>query len=470
MIRLQESLSSPRSAQECFAFVADFRNLPLWDPTADSAVKTTPGAVGIGSVFEIVVMFGPRRLPMRYVITDYEPDRRVVLSGDSETVAAIDEIRFEPLATGTRVVYTADIILKSAGKLTEAAARPIVAFNGKRAIAGLRRALDAEPAIAGPSRWRDLLDRAVLPGALRFTAGGYRAAGLPPVVDRMDGRTVVITGATSGIGEAAAVALSRLGARVVLVGRHAAKLEATRAMLLADNGGDIAMQQADLESMAEVEALGMRLLASEPQIDVLINNAGALFAERAVTVEGHERCLAINLLAPYLLTERLLPKLRACGTALQPSRIVNVSSGGMYLQKLVLDDLENAQGRYDGAKAYARAKRGLVALTIDWARQLADAPVVVHAMHPGWVDTPGIVRSLPGFHRAMKPWLRTPQQGADTIVWLAASPRVATARGNFWLDRQAHLTEVLPGTAVDHAARIRLADKLRSATIAPRLT
>jgi NAD(P)-dependent dehydrogenase (short-subunit alcohol dehydrogenase family) len=461
VIRLQESLSSPRTAAECFAFVADFRNLPAWDPTADAANKITPGALGVGTIFEIVVMFGPRRLPMRYVISEFGPDRRVVLQGEGDEVSAVDEIRFEPLATGTRVVYTADITLKSAGRLTEAAARPIVAFNGKRAMAGLRRVLGAEPPVSGRSSWRNLLDRALLPGAVQFTASGYRAARLPPVIDRLEGRTVVITGATSGIGEAAAIALSRLGARLVLVGRDPAKLDATRAMLRADSGGEVAVHGADLESTAAVRAVAQRLIASEARIDVLINNAGALFAERRLTAEGHERCFAVNLLAPYLLTEALLPKLLSSGTAGRPSRIVNVSSGGMYLQKLDLDDLENASGRYEGAKAYARAKRGLVALTVAWAEQLATAPVVVHAMHPGWVDTPGVVHSLPRFHRAMKPWLRTPAQGADTVVWLAASPRATETRGDFWLDRRPHLTDVLPGTEVDRDTRKRLLAKLR---------
>lgn len=460
MIRLQESLSSPRHAAECFAFAADFRNLPSWDPTAVAATKTTPGTIGVGTAFEIVVVFGPRRLPMRYTVAEFEPGRRVVLNGDGDGVSAIDEIRFEPLATGTRVVYTADITLKSAGRLTEAAARPIVALNGRRAITGLRRALDAEAPVCGFNGWRNLLDRTLLAGAAQFTAAGYRAARLPPVVDRLDGRTIVITGATSGIGAAAAVALTRLGARLVLVGRDAGKLDAARAALIADSGGEVLTQLADLSSVAETEALARRLVETEPRIDVLINNAGDLFPERALTAEGHERCFALNLLVPYRLTEALLPKLRASGSALQPSRIINVSSGGMYLQKLALDDLENARGRYDGATAYARAKRGLVALTVAWAERLAGEPVVVSAMHPGWVDTPGVVRALPRFHRAMKPWLRTPEQGADSIVWLAASPRAVQCGGNFWLDRRPHLTDVLPGTAVHREMRIRLVDQL----------
>ncbi|GAC1627631.1 MAG: hypothetical protein NVS9B10_16810 [Nevskia sp.] len=469
MIRLQESLESPRSARECFRYAADFGNLTGWDPTAIEARKITPGPLAVGSAFDIVVSFGPKRLPMRYVITAFEPERRVLLAGDGETVSAVDEIRFEPLAYaaggGTRVIYTADITLKDAGALTEHAARPIVALNGKRAILGLRRALAEDPPVCGFGLWRNLLDRTLVGGAARFTAAGYRGARLKPIADRLDGRTVVITGATSGIGRHAAEWLARLGARVVLVGRDAGKLAQARAEIVAATGNaEVATQQCELSLLAEVRRLAARLLADEPRIDVLINNAGAIYAERALTAEGHERSHATNLLSPYLLTELLLPRLAEHASADAPARVVNVSSGGMYLQKLQLDDLNSERGRYDGAKAYARAKRGQVALTVDWAEHWRARHVVVHAMHPGWVDTPGVAAALPAFHRRLRPWLRTPEQGADTIVWLAASPRAASCSGNFWLDRRPHLTDVLPGTTVHRDGRMLLRKALAEAT------
>lgn len=339
MIRLQESLETPRSARECFFYTADFRNLTGWDPTAVEARKTTPGPLGVGTAFDIVVRFGPRRLPMRYVITAFEPPHRVVLSGEGETVSAVDEIRFEPLAHfdggGTRVIYTVDLTLKEAGTLTEQAAKPIVMLNGKRSIMGLARALAEDPPAGRVGLLRNLLDRTIVGGAARFTATGFRSAGLKPIADRLDGRTVVITGATSGIGRTAAEWLARLGARVVLVGRSADKLEQARREILAETGNaEVVTQRADLSLMAEVNALASRLLASEPRIDVLINNAGALYADRQLTAEGIERSHATNLLSPFLLTERLLPRLAEGASAEQPARVVNVSSGGMYLQKL----------------------------------------------------------------------------------------------------------------------------------------
>lgn len=306
------------------------------------------------------------------------------------------------------------------------------------------------------TRWlRDLADRTLLPGAFRFTRYGYTMAGLEPVTDRLEGKTAVITGVTSGIGRAAAEGLARLGARVILVGRGRDRLEQVREEISAATGNDdLAAAVVDLSLVREVKSLARQLLDREAHIDILVNNAGALYAARAETDEGFERTFALNLLAPFVLTEALRPRFGP------GARVVNVSSGGMYLQPLALDDLNYTQGIYDGTKAYARAKRALVALTQLWAQRWGGsdtaAGVIVHAMHPGWVATPGIVKSLPGFHRTMKNFLRTPDQGADTIVWLAASPQAAQANGLFWLDRQPHLTDILPNTAVSPVARIKL--------------
>lgn len=458
MIRLQESIDSPRGLHECFRFSADFRNLPAWDPTTARARKLTPGALGPGTEFEVLVQFGPQRLPMRYRVAEFAPPRRVLLRGEGERLSALDEIRFEPLAGGTRIIYTSDLTLKDLGRLTEQALKPAISLASRRSMAGLRRALAAPDAAPAPSPWRNLLDRAVLPGAAQFTAFGHRAARLRPIVDRLDGQTVVLTGATSGIGHAAALWLARLGARLVLVGRDAAKLADTKADIVSDSGNvEIAVQRADLSLMAETRALGRRLLQSEPRIDVLVNNAGALFPRRELTGEGLERSFALNLLSPYLLTETLLPRLNAGG------RIINVASGGMALQPLRLDDPNSAQGRYSGNRAYARAKHGLVALSLDWAERLAPRGIAVQVMHPGWVDTPGMIAALPKFRRAMRPFLRTPEYGADTMVWLASAAAATQCGGNFWLDRQPHLTEIPPGTTVHRKTRLRLRHALETA-------
>jgi short-subunit dehydrogenase len=136
----------------------------------------------------------------------------------------------------------------------------------------------------------------------------------------------------------------------------------------------------------------------------------------------------------------------------------------MYATGLVLDDLQYAQGAYDGSRAYARAKRGLVTLTEMWAQRLKDSGVVVHAMHPGWADTPGVAGSLPAFHAITRRFLRTAEEGADTITWLAAAEEAAKVTGLFWLDREPHTTHVFPGTDPTPQQRQALRDALDKLT------
>jgi NAD(P)-dependent dehydrogenase (short-subunit alcohol dehydrogenase family) len=278
------------------------------------------------------------------------------------------------------------------------------------------------------------------------------------------GRTVVVTGATSGLGRVAAERLARLGARVVLVGRDAAKLARAHGEIRSATGnGDLGVEVADLSVLSAVRALADRLLANERQVHVLVNNAGVLENERRTTAEGLEVSLATNLLAPFALTRALLPRLRESA----PSRIVNVLSGGMYFAGLGPAVFGEDGAAWNGDLAYARHKRALMALTETWAGELAADGVVANAMHPGWAETPGVARSLPLFLRLTKPFLRTPEEGADTIVWLAAAPEAAGVSGALWLDREPHPAAVLPGTAGTDEQRRWLLEELTRRTKAP---
>lgn len=313
---------------------------------------------------------------------------------------------------------------------------------------------------------RDLADRLLLPGLAGFTRYGYacRARGWHDPEPSLHGRVAIVTGATSGLGRIAAERLAGLGARVVLVGRDGAKLAQTHREIVAATGnGELVAERADLALMSEVRGLAERLLQSQPALHVLVNNAAVLPGQRETTAEGLELAFATDLLSPFLLTSLLLPRLRDSA----PARIVNVLSGGMYLSGIDVDDLQSMRGRYDGSRAYARAKRGLMILTEHWAERLAGSGVVVNAMHPGWADTPGVRRSLPGFHRLTRAVLRSPEQGADTIVWLAAAPEAGQVSGKFWLDREPHLSAVLPGTAGtpgDRAALLQRLERLAATT------
>jgi len=284
----------------------------------------------------------------------------------------------------------------------------------------------------------------------------------PP--DSLAGKTVLVTGPTSGLGRATSIALAALGARVVLVGRSEQRLAQVRAELVRTHGVDrFPIVVADMGSLASVRAAVQRVLETEPRLDVLVDNAGAIFPERALGPDGIERTFATLVVGPFALTAGLLPLLRATPGA----RVISVTSGGMYTQQLDVHDLQYAAGVYNGSLAYARAKRAQVALMREWARRSTGSGPTFDAMHPGWADTPGLAESLPGFYGVMRPLLRTPAEGVDTIVWLAADPGSAGWNGRLFLDRRPRPFDRIPSTRLSASDRRDLWDAVVGLSGAP---
>jgi NAD(P)-dependent dehydrogenase (short-subunit alcohol dehydrogenase family) len=286
----------------------------------------------------------------------------------------------------------------------------------------------------------------------------------PPADGALRGRTALVTGPTSGLGRAATDALASMGARVILVGRSAERLAAVRDALVATHGEDrFPIVVADTGSLASVRAAADRIIETEPRLDVLVDNAGAIFPERSESPDGIEATLAVLVVGPFVLVSGLLPLLRRTPGA----RVVCVTSGGMYTQKLDLDDLQSTVVPFSGPRAYARAKRAQVALVREWARRLRGTGVTINAMHPGWADTPGLAETLPGFYRAMRPVLRSPAEGVDTITWLAADPAGAATSGSLYLDRRPRPFDRVPGTRLSPGDRRRLWDMIVALSGAP---
>ena len=278
----------------------------------------------------------------------------------------------------------------------------------------------------------------------------------------MQGKTIVITGATSGIGEVAAMRLARQGARLLLVARDPRRAERVLARLRgAAPAAGHGVYEADLSRVSEMKRVGAEIAKAEPRIDILINNAGAFFSARRLTEDGLERTFALNHMAYFVLTCTLIDRLKAAA----PSRIVSTASDAHRGARLDFTDLQGEKG-YDGYKAYGRSKLCNILFSRELARRLAGTGLTANCLHPGFVatrfgDRAGGVMSL--VIRAAKLFAISPQKGADTIVHLASSPEAAGSSGGYFY-------KCLPATptaeARDDAAAARLwAESVRIAGV-----
>lgn len=270
------------------------------------------------------------------------------------------------------------------------------------------------------------------------------------------GRICLVTGANSGIGFVTAQELARRGGEVWLLCRDRERGQAAlEAIQREQPNARLYLEILDVANLAMVRSFAERF--PRERVDVLLNNAGILPETRRETAEGIEQTWATNVLGPFLLTDLLLPRLRVSGQA----RVIAVSSGGMYPTRLSLSDVESRTGKFSGVRAYSLTKRAQVVLNELWAEHCVGSGITFSAMHPGWVDTPGLRNSLQGFQHWMRHRLRPAAAGADTIVWLAVCERIAGISGKFWFDRQQRWTHYVPWTRESPAERQRLWDLCR---------
>lgn len=270
---------------------------------------------------------------------------------------------------------------------------------------------------------------------------------------KMSGRVCLVTGATGGIGRETAKMLAALGATVIVHGRDRRRVESTRRMILeayphAAAGGIVA----DLSALADVRRLAGEVLADYDRLDVLVNNAGGVTRKRRTTPDGFEWQFAVNHLAPFLLTNLLLPRLKANGSA----RIVTVSSAAHRRGVIEFDDLNWERRTYSGMQAYGASKLANILFTRELARRLDSTDVTANSLHPGVVATHifagmGVLGTL--FAVVAKPLLLSPAAGARTSVYLATAPQLAHVSGQFF--DQCRAVDPAPG-AQDAATAQRL--------------
>ena len=295
------------------------------------------------------------------------------------------------------------------------------------------------------------LDVTIAPGYTTLgLAARRRLPGWPADPPRLDGAHVLVTGTSSGLGSATAAGLARLGAHVHLVVRDADKGRRVAGDLGIE--GSSTVWSCDVSDLEDVERLAGELTSALERdgrtLSGLIHNAGSMPPRRTESAQGHELTMALHVLGPVLLTERLLP-------VLDHARIVLVTSGGMYAQRLRADDPDFRRGAYSPTTAYARSKRAQVELLPLLQQRWGAHGHAVAATHPGWADTPGVADSLPTFRTVVGPLLRDADDGADTTIWLAAT-RPAPEGGRLWHDRQPRPTTWLGRNATSPAERDRL--------------
>ena len=252
----------------------------------------------------------------------------------------------------------------------------------------------------------------------------------------MAGKVVLITGGTGGIGKATAIGLATMGARVGVTGRDLARAEHAAADIRAASGNPaVDAFAADMSSQAEVRRLAVAVLDAYPRLDVLINNVGGFWAHRHATIDGLEHTFALNHLAPFLLTNLLLDRLRASA----PSRVVTISSGAQSTGRIEFDDLQGARN-YSGQRAYSQSKLASLMFTNELARRLEGTGVTATSVHPGVVRTNFGSEDQAWFFAVIssvvRPLLKTPAQGAQTPVYMASSPDMDDVTGQFFANRK----------------------------------
>jgi retinol dehydrogenase 14 len=252
----------------------------------------------------------------------------------------------------------------------------------------------------------------------------------------MAGRVVLITGGTGGIGKATAIGLATVGARVGITGRNPARAEQAAADIRAGSGNPaVDAFAADMSSQAEVRRLAADVLDSYPRLDVLVNNVGGFWAHRHPTTDGLEHTFALNHLAPFLLTNLLLDRLKARSQA----RVVTVSSGAQSAGRIDFDDLEGARN-YSGQRAYSQSKLANIMFTFELARRLEGTGVTANCVHPGVVRTNFGAEDQAWLFtivsHAVLPFLKTPAQGAQTSIYMASSPDIDGVSGQFFANRK----------------------------------
>ena len=478
--QITQAVTIGASPAAVWQVVSDFAAQPTWMRDAVDVRFVSGRTTGIGTVLDCDTRIGPLRLTDRLVVTDWAEGRSIGIRHDG-LVGGAGRFTIAPAAAGTLFTWTEELRFPGwlGGPAAGALARPVLAAVWQRDLAALRARVEGSDVVEVSSatelrrragRAADILLETSIVGSFSRIGIATRSRLLPEFDQGtgplLAGRVVIVTGATSGIGMAIAAELARRHATVHIVARDARRVASARQQIIAATGNEsVGCDAADLTDLDSIRDFAGRFAAEHDRLDVLIHNAGAMYHRYQANGAGTELTFAGQVTGPFALTRLLLPQLLHAA----PSRVIVMSSGGMYGQPLARSVTPMNPGGYRGVTAYARAKRAQVALSAEWARRIPAEDIAFYAMHPGWADTPGVATSLPMFRCLLRPVLRTPEEGADTAIWLACASPELLGSGTFWHDRRPRRVRLLGGPAqADEVLARQLWDQLDAEVCAVR--
>lgn len=460
VIRFQEKIVVQRQIQECFDYLVDLVNLQEWNPSIIAVKQISKGPPSVNWEYEVTIQLGLYQLPIRTRLQKIEDKKTIVFRGEHELFAFEDTLTFTYEGDMTGINYQTEVELKGYWSYLTPVLKPLITQVGKRSVERLEKALGEQPGYQPATRLERIADRLIIPGLAKFTRFGYELEhrDWTPHAGFLKNKNAIVAGNLDGIGRAVVSNFARLGARVLVIGPDETQGILLQKQIQEETGKEIIFEQADLSEVGQTISVASRVYQHFEKLDILVNNCGNVYQKRETSTEGVEKTFASCLLCPFILIETLHDLLKKS----EGARVINVSTGMIYTQKPDLKDVEYKDKPYQGNLAYARAKRGMIDIVEVWAEKWKDDNIVLQSMHPGWADTQTFKESMPTVYKLMKPILRTPEQGADTIIWLATAPSPAENSGLFWLDRRPHPTALIASTQTSSKEQKKLYETLLS--------
>jgi dehydrogenase/reductase SDR family member 12 len=444
MIQIENKIHLDLPPSLVFPVLSDYSRIKEWNPFINKAKKTSQGKVGLNTKYTILKSFFNNSILINYTITAFQPNHYLEIKGTTENIDIVHKIDFFDEGKGSELIYYSEYDFKGVLKPWEGLLYVFLKNQQFEIIESIKTVFSSNP-IPQKNYLNKLLYPFLLPMIHDFTKYGYRNSRKrwKVILNSGIGKTVLITGGSTGVGLEISILYARAGAKVIVVEKKPENLYSSVDHIKKLTGNpNIFPILADLSLMSENSRVAELIKQNFADLSIIVNNLGNIYHNQIITQEGFEKSASLMLMGPYVLVESLYPIL----VHHKDSRVINVSSGGMYSQRFTLRDLFNSTD-YNGMILFAKYKRAMVILSDYWAMKWKRSGVKSFSMHPGWTDTESIRNSLPVFYRFMKTFLRSPDEGADCAFWLGISEDLEEMTGGFWFDRELQTQHIFLNTS-----------------------